>query len=455
MRSDFSKSRRSRIRDLPLRTCLTAAAALLCLFSWGPPPVYGAVDDEGAETYPIRKIFVEGNKRTDRDVVIRELIFEAGDSPTRADIRESAQRLLNMGIFDEVDWHLVPVSDTESEEAYYFLLELEERWTVIPLANGAFGGDLLSLQLGLYDINLFGRYLELGADYRRLGDTNSFSVWFRDPRFLGERLSLSTSIYRNARLRVLYDDAGQAEGGYFRSQWGMSLSFQKEWKWWLTSTFGLTAHADSFSDTYLGVELADMQRAAGGFPDDHEAFSLYAATQVGRIDRRSYLRDGLAGSLSVSYTPPILFSDLHYVDVVASGSAYTTGPLRSTLALTASTGYTTTESLEHQFYLGGLGSLRGFLDSRFRGKAYWLANAEFRIPSIDLDWLALQHVLFVDAGSAGRTPRGYADVDGLSVGIGFRLILPKVYNFVARVDWAFPLVGRGRSPLSLGSGQFL
>lgn len=456
-------------------TELLAGALLWCaaLLAFGhPAPALGAPGgsdrgasgrgevrpsaDDSPRRYPIRRVFVEGNKRTDRDVIIRELVFEPGDAVTRDQIEESVQRLLNVGVFDEVDYELVRVADTEPDPAYFLVLTLEERWTIIPVANGSFGGDLLQLQLGVFDINLLGRFLRAGVQYRRLGDTNSFSVWFRDPRFLGKRLMLGGSVSRSARIRVLYDEDGEAEGGYLRERWSTGLSIQREWLWWLRTSAGLGFHTDAFSLKFLGDELAELQRQRG-LPEQHAAMSASASVRVGRVDSKSFLRDGAVGALSVGYTPPLGFGeqDLHFLNLGIGGSVYETLPLDANAVMTLSAGLTTTDAIEHQYFLGGLGSLRGYVDSRFRGSRYWLANAEFRIPSINTDWVVLQHVVFADVGNAGDTFRTYGDVSGLSVGVGFRLISPKIYNFVARVDWAFPLIGDGRSPLSLGSGQFL
>ncbi len=94
---------------------------------------------------------------------------------------------------------------------------------------------------------------------------------------------------------------------------------------------------------------------------------------------------------------------------------------------------------QHKFYLGGLDSLRGFFDGQFRGEHMWVANIECRSTLVEKSKWVIQHNLFADLGKTWD-----AEVFGLdgfsspiiSYGTGFRLILPRIYRAVLRIDVA-------------------
>jgi hemolysin activation/secretion protein len=115
---------------------------------------------------------------------------------------------------------------------------------------------------------------------------------------------------------------------------------------------------------------------------------------------------------------------------------------------------TTAEKRDRAIFLGGLGGVRGLADSRYFGKHVWLANAELRIPSLDMRWLALQHVIFLDAAGIDKRPSQFWSLRAASSGLGLRVISPKIHGMVARIDYAFSMVGDGPYALSFGAGQY-
>src|SRR5690606_7473643 len=143
-----------------------------------------------------------------------------------------------------------------------------------------------------------------------------------------------------------------------------------------------------------------------------------------------------------------------YRDLLFEFNFFRTLPLKSTIGLRLASGMASTDAIHRRFYLGGLDALRGFAADRFTGNNYWLGNLEFRIPSVDSRWFLLQHVFFVDAAGVSENVSDIGVLSGASSGLGLRIIVPKIQDFVIRVDYAFPIYDAVPSPPGFGGGQF-
>ena len=208
---------------------------------------------DGCRVVRIDAVIIEGLGRTQRYVVMRELLFEEGDYASMSQIQESITRLLNLGLFREVDWQLIskkaelvdgqPPEQNPKRPARVLKIRVDERWTLLPFFTLVQGGGLTQFATGGSDINLFGRYLTAGVLYDRLGlnetflqpggAANSFVVWFQDPRFLNSRTSAGIDLWRITRLRSIYEPDGTLEGGFSLERRIAILRFQREFKRWL------------------------------------------------------------------------------------------------------------------------------------------------------------------------------------------------------------------------------
>ena len=178
-----------------------AVLAVLCVLSWseagfaaenergpeGPSRADCADTEEGAcEPVLIDAIEIAGLERTKPFVVHRELLVEEGETASRWALSESIQRVRNTGLFRKVTYELVE-SGPEKTGAYTLEIEVDERWTTLPMFQYSNGGGTYRLIAGAYDTNFLGRYLGLGGRYERLGETNSFYAWAYDPRAFDQR----------------------------------------------------------------------------------------------------------------------------------------------------------------------------------------------------------------------------------------------------------------------------
>ncbi len=195
---------------------ITPALLTLTLLLLAPPAA--------AETPRIAAIDFEGLSSTDLDVVERELLLHEGDALQEDALQESIQRLKNLRIFSAVTERVEPLDDGRVR----LVITVAEKWTLLPIARGGGGGGSTFFILGAYDINTAGRYLEVGGQYQNLNGSHSGVLWFRDPRFLNERLLLSTDVWSLAQIRRLYTPEGQLEGAWTLDRLKVNLGLQSE-----------------------------------------------------------------------------------------------------------------------------------------------------------------------------------------------------------------------------------
>lgn len=452
--------------DTPLRRF--PATLLLVLVAWAITPSGAWAQTERAErraregdTFRIDAIVVEGLFLTHPNVVTRELLFGEGETVRRAEIEESVQRLRNLGIFRIAEYELldrrIPLPDgsfPNTGDAHRILLiRVDERWTLIPFGTFAAGGGAFSLTTGLYDINLLGRYIELGGQYQHFAGTNSFAVWASDPRFLGRRLRLSGTAAQTNRINVFYRDDGDLEGGHLQLRRSASAALTYEWVRWLRTGVSLSYVDDRYSTDLLSDELVELELQRG-LPSPAHYLTAGVTVSLGRLDADDFLRKGFTVGWGASAARRGLASNLDYLDQGVGLVGFLILPLRANFGVRAGLGTTSVDRPEYEYFVGGLNILRGFRHRRFRGSHYWYANAELRVPSVATRWLVVQHVGFLDSAGVGADSGAFAQLDGMAGGVGLRILSPKIFSLIARFDYAWSLVGDGRSALSFGAGQF-
>lgn len=425
-------------------------------------------------TVRIEAILVKGLSRTKRYVIERELLFEEGSYTSDTQIEESMTRLRNMGLFREVTYRLItkPVKEGESVDAKaggiprrVIELTFDERWTTLPAFKFGQGGGITQFIFGLYDINVLGRYWEIGGQYERLGyqetffdsggAANSFVVWFRNPRFLDSFWRVGADLWSVKRIRTVYDGQGDIEGGFLLERLQLVLRAEQEVAWWFRVGGSLELMNDDFSFDFI----PDARRAAqlqsfGKLPDEGKAFILRFGAKFGRVNQDDYNYDGTLFSTYVGHTDKLWGADFRFTQLESSLRYYKKLPWRSNLALRAQVGLGNAKPIQHLFYIGGLDRVRGFVDSRFRGQNYWVANAEYRVAAFASRWFVLQPTAFVDFGSTANKTFDLLDVEAASAGVGLRIISPKIYRLVMRFDYAVPFINDGTAAFSFGAQQF-
>ncbi|MFU8806852.1 MAG: POTRA domain-containing protein [Bradymonadaceae bacterium] len=397
----------------------------------------------------IVELEIEGLERTKLHVVERELLVEEGERTTIEEIEESVQRLRNMPIFDTVEYELEDVAD----DAARLRIGAAERWTILPILQFSFGGDVTRAELGVYDLNVLGRFFELGGEYRYVAGAHSFGLWYREPRFLGERILLEVEGWRGREVFIRYDLEQDVEGGFMLERdFGMFL-LEPELSPRIRTMMGARFGRTSFSLGGVPEDARDAQDPAA-LPDLSWVGSIMAGGRLGRIDEIGYRQTGQEISANLELVRSLGGAEVGHVEPSLRLLFFRALPWKSNVGVRLEWKATTAANFAYHHYVGGLDEIRGYRNSRFNGRTFWNANAEFRIPSLDHRLLVIQHVALVDGLGIADDFAGLATVTGASAGIGVRLIVPPVYGLILRFDLAYPVGAPGDAYFNAGSLQF-
>ena len=409
----------------------------------------GAVSS--VEPFLIEDIKVEGLDRTEPGVVLVELVFKVGDTVTLAEVEKGVQRVRNTDLFINVTHQL-----SDGRKGKVLTVHAEDRWTTIPIAKFSSGGGVTQAILGVYDPNILGKNLEAGGQYERLGETNSGVVWFRNRRLFGSFLFLDLQAWNINRLRTKYVPEAvkpKIKAGFLHKRTKFYIGLQKELKDWLK--FGILAerHDDKFSNNYVSDKVR-RERLDSSLPPETRFLFYGANLELGGIDVKDFLYDGALARLEYRHANAISSGVKDFDQFDLSLQYFKSLPFRATFGERVLAGVTRTDAVQYWYYLGGLDRIRGFSDNRFAGRYYWLSNTELRVPFLRTGWFFLQNILFYDVAAIGEKSADLDQPNAASVGLGLRLIAPKIYRLVARLDIARPVLRQDEMGVSFGVQQF-
>lgn len=414
----------------------------------------------------IGSIHIEGLSRTHETVVLRELLFQPGDTVNARDVAQSMQRLKNLRIFRTARARVVPHAAGEVD----LVVEVEEKWTIIPVSRVGGGGGSAFFVIGAYDLNLAGRYLELGAQYENYNGIHGAAVWFRDPRFLDERQRLSFEGGWLGRPRALYaGNDGHLVGAYVQHRKRAFVALDREFHPALTLGLGVEFTRDTYGTQGLSAKEkrvnaagAATDRVAKGFtarglPVSERTVLADLRVFLGVLNLEDYLIDGALLESHLMFARPQENRLPPFARFTLQGSLFHVLPWRQNIGLRMGLGTTDARTVPDGFFIGGLEHVRGYSDGEFRGTRSWYLNGEYRVPSLQSRLVVLQHVVFFDTGDAAqhwRHFRPFSSHSPRSAGLGLRLIAPTVARFNVRLDYAATLTRRRSGGIVFGAQQF-
>ena len=396
----------------------------------------------------IKKIEFRGLKVSDVEWLTEYLDISIPQRYSAIALGEYQKKILTTDVFSRVDFKV-------EDEILFF--DVDEKWTLIPVIRGAFGGGIPLFVLGGYNIHTLGRLWTVGAEMRKYGSAPPGGVVYaKAPRWLDGRYALGFELWKDYRIRNVYNEHLQVQGSldteqdYFKTLFLVPVTaFEKSEKRRLqfgaqyeykVSRFARYESTDGLMPVNTRSNDGDQSHFVGpGFVyddvqvDQLRLHGLRAQIFSGTLFSREFSR---AKTESESYA--FYAFDKPEIDLAAH---YFLGAVES-------------DAIENTYFLGGLDSVRGIPDSALVGNKAFYYNLEMRHILFRSQFLQIQDAVFLDEGYAASSFAGLRTTRRTTAGFGVRLNVPQIYRLLLRVDYGWGLQEDSGQGLSIGIGQF-
>lgn len=385
--------------------------------------VVSEFQETGVLTIPIIEVTIaevrfEGLQRT-RDFAIRRLLeTQPGVLYNIALIRRDAERLFSLNIFESINARLEQAEQLGQVIVIWQLVELE-RTGYITLGGSYSSRDSLVGSVIITQSNFRGRaeQLRLIASIDSIDGRFGWELYYFNP-WVAERTSMALRTFNIVRYRFSEDLVNEPDTDrYFERRRGGQVLFGRS----LTNTRRLVGglRFENLNVSNLPVEFFE-----GDVPPEDgsvTAVSMEYATDLrdsavyptrGKL-RRTFIEPGYVNLddngtnwIVKSSTEIRRFYALDHISALP-GQASERRPRVIAVRLQIGTSIGDLPFFE-QYFVGGMGSLRGYLEGRFWGEHMALGSIEYRHPL----GRALTGIAFVDVGDAWGSPFQFQpDVD--------------------------------------------
>ncbi len=368
------------------------------------------------------RIEIEGNTRTRDNVIRRELVVKEGGIFDSKAIRKSTANLQRLDFFEDVS---VTPKPTVNPDQMNVLVKVKEKSTgQFSVGAGYSSTNSLMFMSQISENNLMGTGNRLSLAANLSSISTLFNLSYTDPRVFDSEVLAGINLYN---WRRTYDD-------YTKNSRGGALRFGQPFfeKWRLF-----------YSYSYANTTLSDVAENASWIIRQSENIKVTSAIQIGmsRDTRNRYYgaSTGSKNTLSIKYAGGPFGGDAQFTKVEVTSSWFFPLPLDCVFHVKGAAGQAFANNSDklpvyEHFYLGGLGSIRGFKSAqisprdpvtgeRIGGDKMWYGNVEVIFPLVKN--AGLRGVVFTDFGNVYAVGHrwNFASVKQ-SVGIGFRWLSP-------------------------------
>ncbi len=186
---------------------------------------------EGPKVF-VERIDIEGNFRTEDEVIRREFRLVEGDAFNTSKLRRSRQRIQNLGFFGKVDVRTTPGSTPEKTVVE---VEVEEQSTgELSFGLGYSTADGVLGDVSITERNLLGRGQTLRLALTGSVKSQQIDLGFTEPYFLGKPLSAGVDLFSVGRDRQSESSYDESELGFrLRSGYNITEDLSQGWRYTL------------------------------------------------------------------------------------------------------------------------------------------------------------------------------------------------------------------------------
>ena len=385
----------------------------------------------------ISEIIVNGNKQTEKEVILREILLHPGDVYSDSLRRISADRLYNLQLFNYVE--IIPIPDHNrvalwvnvTERLYFYpvpVLRLEDRdWAKITYGLGVVHTNLRGRNEYLFAEAVFGNRPGYAVKYYNpwIGGHKHYTLGLTVLKYsLASKFSYSNALPEFNEERFL----SMISGGRY---WGRSFSLS-------ASLIYEHIKTDPSGRVYLDNPDGDDVLSAG-LTVQYDDRDLKQYPSYGRFFNLTTLQSGVGG---VGRKVLTLSGDMRYYKPL--GVFTFAGRLYHSRSLGAVPFY-------QRSYIGYLERIRGHFNQVYEGTRRVLAAFEVRYPLVPLFNMSLPSYIFPESATqnmrfglnmalfldSGQVWSDKFDANGMQTGFGVGLHLRVPYVEVVRMEWAF------------------
>ncbi len=384
----------------------------------------------------IRNVIIEGNNRTLDRIIRRELFLAPGDMYNLTDLKDSKNALGRAGFFESSTIEEKRINDHQMD----LIVKVKEAPTGnIQLGGGygSFGGLLLSVAVN--DRNIWGSGINVGLKLEKSERTQNYSFNIANPHLDDSDYSGNFSIYWSS---YLYND-------YTVNTKGISIGTGHRFTRYVTGYLGYNfsdVSYDNFDPSSIPVDslrfFESYSKSSVTISASFDNTDDYYLPREGYAITQSLEKSGLGGEANYAksrstFNKYIGLEDYVNLDVIFR--------YKARYFIASDTGYL---PLAERFYMGGLGSVRGYqayslspvaLDNNgakrnIGGKQTFSNSVELSFPLVPKAKMRL--VTYLDFGSIGTDSLFddlYADADNKPLDTYTRA------GYGAGIEWFSPV----------------
>jgi len=307
-------------------------------------------DIEKGELVTIERINISGNPKTRDKVIRREVRVTEGGLYNSSGLKRSKQNLMNLGYFEEAN---VATAKGSASNKLNVNVDVKEK----PTGTFSIGGGYSSLdgfiaQGSVQQANFLGLGLKANLSASLGGVSQTYAIGLTDPYFMDTKWTLGGDIYRSEREYTDYSrklSGADIKGGYPISD---SIGTFMMYKYEIKNIYKPSLEYLAYNKTDPGnYPLGETTTSSVFGSVTHNNTDYRMDPSIGFIDSFSAEFAGLGGDNKFArfITDHTYFHPL-YKKLIAS--------TKLTLGYIAEVGQPI--PIDEKFYLGGIGSLRGY-----------------------------------------------------------------------------------------------
>ncbi|MCD6219017.1 outer membrane protein assembly factor BamA [Candidatus Calescamantes bacterium] len=400
--------------------------------------------EEGPKIY-VRLIKIKGNVRTKDKVIRREITIKPGEPFQGDKVKRSRERIFNLGYFKEVRVTTKPTSIPNYHDLIFEVEEKKTGFLTFGLGYSSIERTIgyVELQQSNFDINNPPSFIGGGQKIKLSATIGSvredYYLSFTEPYFRDKPVSIGFDLFSTLREWDEYDERRKGIAIRMGKKLTDDLSFSSRYRYQIVKISNLSPDA--------GEELKEEEGR-------NDTSSILGGLTLDTRDNIFDPSQGVLTSGSLEVAGGLLGGNIDFYKLRGSFLRYFPWKEKFVWSTHVEGGYVNNYGLTdrvpifERFFLGGLGSVRGYPyrgigpedeeGNPVGGKVYFLFNLEYKYPITEK---VLKGIVFFDAGEVWREPEDI-DFNDLkeSVGVGIRFNTP--IGPVA-LDYGIPLEKKG------------